>query len=215
MAREIDTELNRQLDKVIAERRTVRSFTDEIPPKEHVEQVLRAGLLAPYAAAAVGDYRLFRRFFVMETGGKTVREAASIMKAAVIAALKAMLDNTPEGSEPPPFAMRLKSVAEGGEIGFESAPCFVVAAEKKGIPPAELQSLAHVMENMWLKATALGMGFRLISAVSQQSDNPEFCKLLGLTPGEFALVGCALGYATEWPPATDRPPLDEITTSLD
>ena len=53
MAREIDTELNRQLDKVIAERRTVRSFTDEIPPKEHVEQVLRASLLAPYAAAAV------------------------------------------------------------------------------------------------------------------------------------------------------------------
>ena len=215
MAREIDTELNRQLDKVIAERRTVRSFDVETPPKEHVEQVLRAGLLAPYAAAAVGNYRLFRRFFVMEKGGKTVREAASIMKAAVIAALKAILDNTPEGSEPPPFAARLKSVAEGGEIGFESAPYFVVAAEKKGIPPVELESLAHVMENMWLKATALGMGFRLISAASRHSEDPEFCKLLGLTPGEFALVGCALGYATEWPPATDRPPLDEITTWLD
>ena len=130
-------------------------------------------------------------------------EAANIIKTGIVAVLKAMLDNMPEGSEPPPFAMRLKSVAEGGEIGFESAPYFVVAAEKKGIPPAELQSLAHVMENMWLKATALGMGFRLISAVSQQSDNPEFCKLLGLTQGEFALVGCALGYATEWPPATE------------
>ena len=215
MTRELDTELNRQLDKVIAERRTVRSFAEEAPPKEHVEQVLRAGLLAPYASVAVGDYRLFRRFFVMEKGGKTVVEAASIIKTGIIAVVKAMLDNMPEGAEPPAFAMRLKSVAEGGEIGFESAPFFVVAAEKKGIPPAELQSLAHVMENMWLKATALGMGFRLISAVSQQSDNPEFCKLLGLTPGEFALVGCALGYATEWPPATDRPPLDEITAWLD
>jgi nitroreductase len=215
MTRELDTELNRQLDKVIAERRTIRSFADDAPPKEHVEQVLRAGLLAPYASVAVGNYRLFRRFFVMEKGGKTVVEAANIMKTGIIAAVKAMLDNMPEGAEPPPFAMRLKSVAEGGEIGFESAPYFVVAAEKKGIPPAELQSLAHVMENMWLKASALGMGFRLISAVSQQSDNPDFCKLLGLTPGEFALVGCALGYATEWPPATDRPPLDEITTWLD
>jgi nitroreductase len=215
MTREIDTELNRQLDKVIAERRTVRSFEAEAPPKEHVKQVLQAGLLAPYAAVAVGDYKLFRRFLVMERDGKTVKEAASIIKKGIIAAVKAMLDNMPEGAEPPPFAMRLKSVAEGGEIGFESAPYFVVAAEKKGMPPAELQSLAHVMENMWLKATALGMGFRLISAVSQQSENPEFCKLLGLTPGEFAVVGCALGYTAEWPPATDRPPLDEITTWLE
>lgn len=215
MAREIDSELNRQLDKVIGERRTIRSFNVEAPPKEHVEQVLRAGLLAPYAAIAVGDYRLFRRFFVMEKGGKAFTEAASIIKTGIIAVVKAMLDNMPEGAEPPPFAMRLKSVAEGGGIGFESAPCFVVAAEKKGMPPAELESLAHVMENMWLKATALGMGFRLISAVSQQSDNPEFCRLLGLTPGEFALVGCALGYATEWPPATTRPPLEEITAWLD
>jgi nitroreductase len=215
MAREIDTELNRQLDKVIAERRTIRSFTEEAPPKEHVEQVLRAGLLAPYASVAVGDYKLFRRFFVMNKGGKAVTELAGIIKAGIIAAVRAMLDNIPEGAEPPPFAMRLKSVAEGGEIGFESVPCFVVVAEKRGMPPAELQSLAHVMENMWLKATALGMGFRLISAVSQQSDNPDFCKLLGLTPGEFALVGCALGYATEWPPATDRPPLDEVTAWLD
>jgi len=53
MAREIDTELNGQLDKVIAERRTIRSFADEAPPKEHVEQVLLAGLLAPYASVAV------------------------------------------------------------------------------------------------------------------------------------------------------------------
>lgn len=215
MTRELDTELNRQLDKVLAERRTIRSFADEAPPKEHVEQVLRAGLLAPYASVAVRNYRLFRRFFVMEKGGKTVKQAANIIKTGIIVVLKAMLDNMPEGAEPTPFAMRLKSVAEGGEIGFESAPYFVVAAEKKGIPPAELESVAHVMENMWLKATALGMGFRLISAVSHGSDNPEFCKLLGLTPCEFALVGCALGYATEWPPATDRPQLDEITTWLD
>jgi nitroreductase len=174
-----------------------------------------AGLLAPYAAVAVGDYRLFRRFFVMEKGGKTATEAADIMKTRIAAVLKAMLDNVPEGAEPPPFAMRLKSVVEGGEIGFESAPYFVVAAEKKGMPPVELESLAHVMENMWLKATALGMGFRLISAASQHSDNPEFCRLLGLTPGEFAFVGCALGYATERPPATARPTLEEITTWLD
>lgn len=215
MAREIDAELNNNLDTVIAERRTIRSFDAEAPPREHVEQVLRAGLLAPYAAVAVGDYRLFRRFFVMEKGGKAVTEIASILKAGIVAAVKAMLENLPEGAEPPAFAMRLKAVAEGGEIGFESAPYFVVAAEKKGIPPAELESLAHVMENMWLKATALGMGFRLISAVSPQSGNPEFCKILGLTPGEFALVGCALGYATEWPPATARPPLEEITAWLD
>ena len=112
MAREIDTELNRQLDKVIAERRTIRSFSEEAPPKEHIEQVLHAGLLAPYASVAVGDYRLFRRFFVIERGGEPVLEVARILKNGIIEAVKAMLASLPEGIEAPAFAIRLKSVAE-------------------------------------------------------------------------------------------------------
>ena len=53
MIEEMDRETNDRLDKVIRKRRTIRSFTDEVPPSRHIEQIIEAGLLAPYAAAAL------------------------------------------------------------------------------------------------------------------------------------------------------------------
>ena len=75
-----------------------------------------------------------------------------------------------------------------------TAPFYIVVAEKKGFPPVEQQSLAHCMENMWLKATALGLGFQIVSATAQMADNPKFCRILGLESGKWALMGCAVGY---------------------
>ena len=37
--------------QVISERRSVRSFSDEVPARQALEQILAAGLAAPYAAA--------------------------------------------------------------------------------------------------------------------------------------------------------------------
>jgi len=214
-AKAIDVELNRQLDRVIENRRTIRSFSDEAPERDLVEQVLRAGMLAPYAAAAVGAEEDFRRFFVMEKGSKAKAAAAGMIRQQVAATWEAISKQAADGAEVPPFAMRLKAVAEGGELGFESAPYYVVVAELKGFPPVEHRSLAHVLENMWLKATALGLGLRLISATTQQEGNPEFCELLGVPPGKFGLDGCALGYPVKVPPPTARPELEDVTTWLD
>lgn len=75
-----------------------------------------------------------------------------------------------------------------------TAPYFIVVAERKGFPPVEQQVLAHCLENIWLKATALGLGFQLVSITAQMADNPAFCTLLGISPGEWALIGCAVGY---------------------
>ncbi|MCC8153541.1 MAG: nitroreductase family protein [Tannerellaceae bacterium] len=51
------------------------------------------------------------------------------------------------------------------------------------------------MENMWLTATSLGLGFQLISAIGTVSNNDKFLKLLGLNKGEYALEGCLVGYS--------------------
>ena len=67
---------------------------------------------------------------------------------------------------------------------------------------------------MWLKATALGIGLRLISAAGNQSNDPEFCGLLGIAPGEFGLDACALGYPKEVPPPTRRPAYADVVTWL-
>ncbi len=75
----------------------------------------------------------------------------------------------------------------------------------------EQQSLAHCLQNMWLKATALGLGFQLVSATAQMDANPEFCELLGINPDEWAFYGCAIGYPDEELTSSVRPPVDEVT----
>ena len=176
------------LDQILAERRSYRMFKPDMPQKKDIERIIHAGLLAPYAAAAVGgskDY--FRRFFVMEKGSRAVS-----------------------------FVGRLASIRKMGMVpGIGTAPYYIVVAERRGFPPVELQSLAHCMENMWLKATALCLGFQIVSVTSQMSMSPEFCRVLGIPVGEWELMGCAIGYPQEELPPSVRPPVENVTTWLE
>lgn len=212
-------DLNRGLDTVIEGRRTVRSFKDEAPQAEQVKQVIRAGLLAPYAGLAVRAGDLFRRFFVIPRGSSSVARAEAIIRPQVAgssaAMEKAMSGDAEFREKAGPFAERLRVIAEGAPVGFEDVPYWIVAAEQKGFPPAEARSLAHVMQNMWLKATALGLGFRLISVVTQMGDNEEFCAILGIPAGRFGLDSCVIGYAQAMPEPTWRPSMEEAVAWLD
>ncbi|HEY5526162.1 MAG TPA: nitroreductase family protein [Candidatus Anoxymicrobiaceae bacterium] len=218
MLKAMDPEFNERLDNLIEVRRTIRSFTDEIPSRESIEQIIKAGLLAPYAPPTVGNERLFRRFFVLERGGESMDKASAL----AIKHMKANAENLKKRCEADPavaeqageFAKRMEMIAASGKVPFTEAPFFIVVAEKKGLPPVEMQSLAHCLQNMWLKATALGLGFRLISLTSMLGQDPEFCELIGIPPGEFGFNGCTIGYATEWPPNPAKPSLDEVTKWL-
>ncbi len=41
------------------------------------------------------------------------------------------------------------------------------------------------------------------------------CKLLGISAGEWALMGCAIGYPQKELPLAIRPSVDEVTRWLD
>jgi nitroreductase len=113
------------------------------------------------------------------------------------------------------FVGRLASIRKMGRVpGIGTAPYYIVVAERRGFPPVELQSLAHCLENMWLKATALGLGFQIVSVTSQMSDNPAFCKVLGVPACEWEFMGCAIGYPQEELPPSVRPPVENVTTWL-
>ena len=212
---------NMYLDEVLAGRRSYRVFRPEAPPVDAVNRIIYAGLLAPYAAAAVGkadDY--FRRFFVFPIGSAGMQKAAPLIFAEV----KKMSDELEREMEKSPvlrqravgFVQRLAAIRKMGRVpGVGTAPYYLVAAERKGFPPVELQSLAHCMENMWLKATALGLGFQIVSITSRMGENPEFCAILGIQPGEWELMGCAVGYAQEELPPSTRPPVETVTRWLD
>lgn len=95
-----------------------------------------------------------------------------------------------------------------------NAPDFIVIAEHRGIPDLGPHALAHCLENMWLKATALGIAFQIISVTADMGDHQEFCRLLGLAPGEWDLMGCAFGYGAKPVNPSHRPPLAEVVTWL-
>lgn len=221
MCSDNDDQKNMFLDRILAERRSYRMFKPEFPPEDAIRRIIHAGLLAPFAAAAVGnstDY--FRMFFVMKIGSKSMNAASPLVMAQVgvmAVTLKKEMEKNPAlkkmGNS---FARRLDAILTMGRVpGIGTAPYYVIVAERKGYPPVELQSLAHCMENMWLKATALGLGFQLVSVTSQMSANPAFCRILGISAGEWELMGCAIGYPHDELSPSIRPPVDDVTRWLE
>jgi nitroreductase len=212
---------NAIFDEILASRRSHRMFRDAVPPEEDIRRIIHAGLLAPFAAAAVGgskDY--FRRFFVMRKGSLAMKAAVPLVMAEV----EAMAEKLGHAMESDPrlrqqafgFVQRIEMFRKKGIVpGIGTAPYYIVVAERRGFPPVELQSLAHCMENMWLKATALGLGFQLVSVTAQMADNPAFCDLLGIPAGEWALMGCAAGYPRETLSPAIRPPVEDVTRWLE
>ncbi len=221
MCDDIFEQKNVHLDQILADRRSYRMFRPEFPKEDDIRRILHAGLLAPYAAAAVGgskDY--FRRFFVMKKGSASLNTAVPlVMEQANVMAQgleKEMATNPVLREKAVTFVQRLGMIRKMGRVpGVGNAPYFIVVAERKGFPPVELQSLAHCLENMWLKATALELGFQLVSITSQMSGNAAFCNILGIPAGEWELMGCAVGYPADELSPSIRPPVEDVTRWLE
>lgn len=209
MSKKFSDNANAVLDEIILSRRTIRAFAEDAPPRNAVEQLITAGLQAPYAALAVAGREDFRRFFVFSRGTPARAEAGRLIQQAARRrledTLKARLRPAVQGDKDYLYMDRLKALAENGLPSLRTAPYYIVVAEYQGIPAAGLQSIAHVLENMWLKATALGLAFQVLSATESMADDEEFVRLLGLPFGDYVLDGCAVGYAAAEPPAAGRP----------
>jgi nitroreductase len=220
MGDDISIQKNVYLDQVLAERRSHRQFRPGFCSEEEIRRILHAGLLAPFAAAAVGNsHDYFRRFFVMRKGSESMNAAIPLVMRQIqklSADLEQVMQKDPSlRVKAAGFVRRLSMIQSGGVIpGIGTAPYYIVVAERRGYPPVELQSLAHCLENMWLKATALGLGFQLVSVTSQMSSDPAFCALLGIPPGEWELMGCAVGYPADELSPSIRPPVEDVTAWL-
>jgi nitroreductase len=209
---------NAILDRILESRRSVRSFSPDIPPKEDIVKIIRAGLLAPYAAQAVAGTD-FRRFFVLQKGSPQLAHVAALGKRQAKRMAEQLRDQLAADpsleDQAKGFVTRLQRLAAMGVPGIGTAPYYIVVAERRGIPPAEQQSLAHCLENMWLKATALGLGFQLVSVTAQLGQEREFCSVLGIPHGEFGTNGCAIGYPMKRLAPVERPDAREVTKWID
>jgi nitroreductase len=193
------------LDVIIRARRSVRAFSLTPPSQEAIEAIIQAGLLAPFGALAVAGNPDFRKVFVIRNSSAAMEAAADILKNR----MAKLADELEKKVGPVPFVENLKRIGQQGVPGVGNAPYFVVVGERKGMPPIASQSLSYCLHNMWLKATSLGIGLQLVSATMQMDSDPDFCRLLGIPVGEYALDGCALGYPADnyQPPSVEYPTL--------
>ncbi len=193
--------MSKTLDEILALRRSTREFADEIPPKDLIHKVITAGWLAPYAALAVGPAKDFRRFYIVPQGSKAMARIKTLMQEEAenkLIALRRELEDKPFLEKKlAAFISRLELAKDKGIRGVGTAPYYVIIAEKKGFPPAEQQSLAHCLENMWLKATELELGFQLVSMTAELIHNREFCEILRLDGASYGVNGCAMGYPAQ------------------
>ena len=190
-------EENRVLDEIIARRRSVRAFKTEAPPDASIKQIISAGLQAPYAGLAAKENLPYRLFRVVRQGPVMTEIEELIKEQAGKGAgqVKAEMAANPRFKENGgPFLARIEDIAAHGIPTLNTVPFFIVVAERKGIPPVEVESLAHCLENMWLKATALSLGFQLLSVTKMLSQSQRFFEIARLDFGKFELNGCAVGY---------------------
>jgi nitroreductase len=84
MCTDITVQKNVFLDQILAERRSHRMFRPDFCSEDDIHRILHAGLLAPFAAAAVGNsHEYFRRFFVMRKGSKSMDAAIPLVMGQV------------------------------------------------------------------------------------------------------------------------------------
>lgn len=210
----------KSLTEVIKSRRTIRSFTTETPPIEDIKEIIQSAIFAPYGGATGIPLNEIRKIFVFSQNTEPMEKAREMLLSQIkknARKMNMLLILLPFlRKKMQPFSNRLNAVSKNGIPSLNEAAHFIIVAEKKrvppGFPPIEKQSIAHAMQNMWLTATNLGLGFQLISETGSLSKNKQFLKLLGLSRGNYAIDGCVIGFPKTYPEIRKEINLDDYAT---
>ncbi|MGD0783990.1 MAG: nitroreductase family protein, partial [Candidatus Aminicenantales bacterium] len=98
---------NNTFDQIVAGRRSIRAFTEDVPPRPMIELILAAGLAAPFAEAAVGNTRDFRRFIVFPKGSQAMESVIALLREKGKTQLKAMQGSV---SKDAPFLHKVEAL---------------------------------------------------------------------------------------------------------
>ncbi len=141
MCSDVFEQRNAFLDQILAERRSHRVFRPEAPAEDEIRRILHAGLLAPFAAAAVGNPKdYFRRFFVLRNGSRSMKAVIPLVREQVDAMgedIERKMETDPVlSAKAVTFVRRLTAIRKMGMVpGIGTAPWYVIVAERKGFPP--------------------------------------------------------------------------------
>lgn len=200
---------------VLRSRRSIRRFSSEKPSLQAIEKLTEAGQYAPFALIGTSGKGPVRTFFVLERD--SARRIAVQHAFATRARRMAQLGGTWLG----PHILRILDIIRTRRIlpitvyrqmgvlmrqaasqtghfkEISTAPYWIIVAEKRRTPAMATalvrQSLAHSLQNMWIMATAMGLGFQLVSLASMLADDASVCEALDIQPGEFEFDACLVG----------------------
>ena len=81
---------------------------------------------------------------------------------------------------------------------FETAPYWVVIVEQRHMPivltKLARQSMGHCLQNIWLKATDLGMIIQPVSSIYQIQNDKDVCRMLCLEGRNWEMDSFLVGY---------------------
>jgi nitroreductase len=210
--------------KLIQERQSARVPFDSARPvaKEELRQILEAARWAPTAhnmqnfeIIVVDDKRLLEKmgnikYPISETFVRENYEQLSFSKEELLRKKTGLLSTmfppalrTPEIRPDEVFGEKL-NLFLGNLIRRTPVLLIVVYDPGKRAPASEgdflgIMSLGCVMENLWLKAKSLGIGFHVISALSGDQVEKRVKTILDI-PGHLKIAfACRLGYPVSPP----------------
>ena len=201
------------LDAAIMQRQTVRAFSDKAPEKEKLCAMIEAGRLAPFAGLVQRDCDTFRRFFVVSRDSALMPKLQALVQQGRREEAERMAR---EGLDKrfPESAATLRALGAQPATDLLAAPYLIVVAERGGVPQREKVVLGYVLENMWLKATELGLALKVCSGVSDIADTASLKALFGLDENEiYAFDAVSVGYPKQEIPVrtAERKPQPDVT----
>lgn len=188
--------------QAIVNRRSIRKFSSKLVARETIDEILKAGILAPSSK----NRQPWR--FVVVTGNA---------KSEMLDVMEKGLEREKASPMLPESAMYLSGAKNTLSI-MKSAPviiCIVntlavnldspLSVDERIYEICNAQSIGAAIENMALTATDLGLGSLWIcdTFFAQQ----ELCDWL--SAGEL-YAALAIGYADEFPPARPRKSFDDV-----
>ena len=169
--------------QAIATRRSTRRYSDRMPERTLIEQVIEAGRYAPSGGNNQSTHMM------VFTDQRHLKELAALVEAEfsrmeITEGMYASLKGSISASK------------KGGYVFHYNAPVLIVVANKKNYGNAMADS-ACALENMMIAANALDLGSCWINQLHWLDDNENVHRYMaehGLTDDETITGGLILGY---------------------
>lgn len=185
--------------ELVKQRRSVRKYDERPLSREQAEQILQAAVYAPS-----GGNNQSSHFFV-------IQDRECIQRLTEIA-LRAFAQMKIEEGMYPSLASTIRRAQNGGYDFTYGAPMLVLAANRRGYGNA-MADCALAMENMFLQATAMGLGSCYINQfhwLTEEETVLQALYALGMKEEELICAGGVFGY----PAGQPLPPLKRFGNTI-